>query len=84
MVPIAAHQVVSQLWLLSSLMLDAVAIAGQTLVAVQVRCTWLCQWRRERSGVGAGGYSCSALPAAAWRSLAVGRRTCRAPSPAHP
>lgn len=36
--PIAAHQVVYQLWLLSSLMIDSVAIAGQTLVAVQVRC----------------------------------------------
>jgi Na+-driven multidrug efflux pump len=41
-VPIAAHQVVSQLWLLSSLMVDSVAIAGQTLVAVQVGCAWFC------------------------------------------
>jgi Na+-driven multidrug efflux pump len=35
-VPIAAHQVVTQLWLLSSLIVDSVAIAGQTLVAVQL------------------------------------------------
>jgi hypothetical protein len=42
-VPIAAHQVVTQLWLLSSLIVDSVAIAGQTLVAVQARprCAWL-------------------------------------------
>ena len=37
MVPVAAHQVVTQLWLLSSLVVDSVAIAGQSLVAVQVR-----------------------------------------------
>ena len=36
-VPVAAHQVVTQLWLLSSLVVDSVAIAGQSLVAVQVR-----------------------------------------------
>lgn len=35
-VPIASHQVVSQLWLLSSLVIDSVAIAGQTLVAVEL------------------------------------------------
>jgi Na+-driven multidrug efflux pump len=35
-VPIASHQVVSQLWLLSSLLVDSVAIAGQTLVAVEL------------------------------------------------
>ncbi|GAB4812989.1 hypothetical protein N2152v2_000035 [Parachlorella kessleri] len=35
-VPIASHQVVSQLWLLSSLLIDSVAIAGQALVAVEL------------------------------------------------
>lgn len=35
-VPVAAHQVVTQLWLLSSLLVDSVAIAGQSLVAVQL------------------------------------------------
>lgn len=35
-VPVAAHQVVTQLWLLSSLIVDSVAIAGQSLVAVQL------------------------------------------------
>lgn len=35
-VPIASHQVVSQLWLLSSFLLDSLAIAGQTLVAVEL------------------------------------------------
>ena len=34
-VPIASHQVVMQLWLLSSLVIDSVAVAGQTLVAVE-------------------------------------------------
>ena len=34
--PIASHQVVMQLWLLSSLVVDSVAIAGQTLVAVEL------------------------------------------------
>lgn len=35
-VPIAAHQVVMQLWLLFSLLMDSLAVAGQSLVAVQV------------------------------------------------
>jgi MATE family multidrug resistance protein len=34
--PIAAHQVVMQLWLLSSLAIDSLAVAGQTLVAVEL------------------------------------------------
>eukprot|EP00898_Chlorokybus_atmophyticus_P003944 jgi/Chlat1/4550/Chrsp29S04457 len=35
-VPIAAHQVAMQLWLFASLMLDSLAIAGQSLVAVEL------------------------------------------------
>lgn len=34
--PIAAHQVVMQLWLLSSLVVDSLAVAGQSLVAVEL------------------------------------------------
>ncbi len=35
-VPIASHQVVMQLWLLASFIIDSLAIAGQTLVAVSL------------------------------------------------
>jgi Na+-driven multidrug efflux pump len=35
-VPIAAHQVLTQLWMLSSFLLDSLAVGGQTLVAVHV------------------------------------------------
>lgn len=35
-VPIASHQVLSQLWLLSSLIIDSLAVSGQTLVAVEL------------------------------------------------
>jgi len=35
-VPIASHQVVMQLWLLSSFVIDSLAVAGQTLVAVEL------------------------------------------------
>ena len=34
--PIAAHQVLTQLWMLSSFLLDSLAVGGQTLVAVHV------------------------------------------------
>ena len=34
-IPIASHQVVMQLWLLSSLLIDSLAVAGQSLVAVE-------------------------------------------------
>jgi hypothetical protein len=36
-VPIATHQVLMQLWMLSSFLLDSLAVGGQTLVAVHVR-----------------------------------------------
>lgn len=35
-VPIAAHQVLLSLWMLSSFLLDSLAVGGQTLVAVEL------------------------------------------------
>jgi len=35
-VPVAAHQVVSQLWTLASLLVDSLAVAGQALVATEL------------------------------------------------
>lgn len=35
-VPIASHQVVMQLWLLSSFVIDSLAVAGQSLIAVEL------------------------------------------------
>ncbi|KAL4425326.1 hypothetical protein ABPG75_009342 [Micractinium tetrahymenae] len=66
-VPVAAHQVVTQLWLLSSLIVDSVAIAGQSLVAVQlgkgdVREARAVSNRLLGLGIGAG----AALAAAFW------------------
>lgn len=54
MVPVAAHQVVTQLWLLSSLVVDSVAIAGQSLVAVQVRCCWAARQLAAAGWLGSG------------------------------
>ena len=33
-VPVAAHQVVYQLWMFASFVIDSLAIAGQTLIAI--------------------------------------------------
>ena len=32
--PVAAHQVVYQLWMFASFVIDSLAIAGQTLIAI--------------------------------------------------
>ncbi|PRW33758.1 MATE efflux family [Chlorella sorokiniana] len=66
-VPVAAHQVVTQLWLLSSLVVDSVAIAGQSLVAVQLGRGDVAEARAVSNrllgiGLGAG----AALAAAFW------------------
>ena len=53
---IASHQVLSQLWVISSLIIDSLAIAGQTLVAVKIGQGSKKEAREVRAGVeGAGG-----------------------------